>query len=90
MREVLEPVLKVALPARAGVDAGLGLPVFFITVQSFRPISSRVGSWVDDGRIRGRRDVSAFKRQDGIRRERGNGWWWCNEALNFFCVWWDH
>jgi hypothetical protein len=51
--EFLKPALEVTLPARARVDAGLWLPVFFVLVKILGPVGGRRAG--REGRKRGRR-----------------------------------
>jgi hypothetical protein len=91
MWEVLEIALEVALPSWARVDAGLRLPVFFVTVKPVRPISGRrVGGRGRSRRVRWGRDICPFKWQGSIGRKGGDGRRWCDESFNLLCSRQDH
>jgi hypothetical protein len=89
--EIFETALKVTLPPRARVDVRLWRQVFFVFVETLRPIgrSGTGGGARNRGVWRGW-DVGAIKGQGGIRRERGNGRRWSNEVFDLICSWRNH
>jgi hypothetical protein len=83
--EFFEAVFKIALPARAGVDAGLRLPVLFVLVEALGPVGGGCRSR-EGGNRRGRRrwDVGALEGQVGVGGKRGDRRW-CDEIFDLLC-----